>query len=123
MGHLFNGNGQVVTNLYTSISRKKEGLYVRHYHARGYDFAALPVSTLLGLGPEVCHLFHRLASAPSETCLDRSGQPVPWTDNGDPGNGIRYCHLVREFQHSLALATLLRLRGKDAFISGSDVPV
>jgi hypothetical protein len=122
MGHLFTGHGLPVSSLFGDISHTKMHKYAGPYHARGISFAALPVSTFLGLGPEVCHLFQRLASAPSETCLDRSGAPAPWKD--DPGHGIRYSHLVREFQYFLALATLLRLRGKDDFIpaSASDDP-
>jgi hypothetical protein len=119
LGHIFSGRGCFKSSLLSTISSEKNRKYKMAYSSRQITFAPLPVTTFLSVGPELCHLLYRLAacSGPS-ACPSASASPCGSQD--DPVvHSVTFSRLLKEFQHGVALATLLRLRGRDGFISAS----
>jgi hypothetical protein len=121
LSHLFTHSGSPRSSVFATISREKNDLYRAAYLGKNIGFAPLPVSTFLGVGPEVCHLLHRIAtvSAASEPdlpppCSESSPASAPLVSSG-----VRLSRLLKELQFALAHASLARLRGRDGFISSS----
>jgi hypothetical protein len=112
--HIFARTGNPRPSVLSTISREKNNRYRDAYHARNISFAPLPVTTFLSVGPEVCHLLSRFAAA-SLARPDPSGVSC-----SDVGCNVLFSRLLKEFQYGVALASLMRLRGVDGFISSDD---
>ena len=117
LGHIFTGTGRLRPYLFTTISRDKNLRYRSAYHGRGIGFAPLPVSTFLGVGPEVCHLLNRLAHFKVD--VGSTDAALPSCSPAYPGadRKIVFARMLKELQYGLALASLVRLRGRDGFIA------
>jgi hypothetical protein len=112
--HIFARTGNPRPSVLSTISREKNNRYRDAYHARNISFAPLPVTTFLSVGPEVCHLLSRFAAA-SLARPDPSGVSC-----SDVGCNVLFSRLLKEFQYGVALASLMRLRGVDGFLSSDD---
>ena len=89
-----------------------------------------------GIGPDFARLIHRFAVIQSSppSFGGCSANPSPIVDPLDdlclsspdwvlgPSSGVRYSWLTKDFIHQIALATLMRLRGRDGLVSPSLVP-
>ena len=116
LGHLFTGNSRLRPYLFTDISRVKNRKYQSDYHRRGIGFAPLPVSTFLGVGREVCHLLHRLAHFKVDAVSPDAALPSGSSAYAGADGKIVFAQMLKELQYGMALASLVRLRGRDGFI-------
>jgi hypothetical protein len=114
MSHVFTGAGNLRPSLFTTVSREKNRRYKDAYYDRGITFAPLPVSTFLGVGPEVCHLLYRLANFSPDS--PSSSAPPSDSQSAITARSVCFSRLLKEFQFAVALASLERLRGRDGFI-------
>ena len=128
LGHIFTVGGQFRSRLFSNTSRDKNNRYRDPYHTCGISFAPLPVNTLLGVGPEVCHLLYRLAAFASAPVSSLSSVSLSQASDSSVAasdaraRSVTYSHLLKEFQFAVACASLTRLRGRDAFISLDPLP-
>ena len=105
--------------LFTDISRVKNRKYQSGYHRRGIGFAPLPVSTFLGVGREVCHLLHRLAHFKVDAVSPDAALPSGSSAYAGADGKIVFARMLKELQYGIALASLVRLRGRDGFIDAA----
>ena len=118
--HIFTGRGSLRRSLFAAISRDKNNRYRSAYHGRNIDFAPLPVSTFLGVGPEVCHFLNRLAHFKVDGASTDAALPSFSPDGLGADRSIVFARMLKELQYGVALASLVRLRGRDGSIDAAD---
>mmetsp|Transcript_37188 Transcript_37188/g.98987 ORF Transcript_37188/g.98987 Transcript_37188/m.98987 type:complete len:251 (+) Transcript_37188:1061-1813(+) len=123
LSHLFTRTGNFRPSLLSTISNDKNRYYKEAYSTRNIKFAPLPVNTFLGVGQEVCHLLYRFALLMgTPTYASSTASSLGSQDDSESisvVHSVTFSRLLREFQYGVALATLMRLRGRDGFVSAS----
>ena len=133
MGHPFSGVGSYEAGKLHKLESEKNRKYYSNYLEQNILFFPLVCSSFGNIGPDFARLLYRLAtiqSSPPQHLQLSASQPSsnsvagPEGEDEDeemwyngPSKGVQYSWLVKDVIHQIALATLLRLRGRDEVAS------
>ena len=135
LGHPFSGASSYEADKLRKLEMEKNRKYC-NYHEQNIQFFPLACTSFGNIGPDFARLLYRLAviqssppqhppfpnsfsSSNSRSDLELEDDEKDVWYNG-PSKGVRYSWLVKDVIHQIALATLLRLRGRDEVASLQD---